>query len=411
MASPEPPDWAFLPVNLLDLILDKLVDLSAFASFATVCKRWLSAAIDNKKQQQRIKTYRKQIPLLFIPSSGKGDETGSLYEVRKNKVILNKFYVPPSFLKRCCGSSQGWLATVELNYAITLLNPFTGSVIYLPPIMEPDEYDQLLLGGFEYGVQKVILSADPLLEGLHNCEVAAIYGNGSLAITRPGDKGWTYIDKVNGAKFPADIIYHKEKLHYISMWGEVRSVESDGSQTIVALDVGYDANDEAYIVESTAGDLVLVIGYVGNKVDENQMAALVFHVYKLYQGPDDLTYWTGVDTLDGDVLFLGDNHSLVVSAHEFAGCRPDSIYYTDDCYTGETANTGVFNLKDESFVRHCFLDTLDKDMPVAYKGDYASVRAWTEGLREHLSSNLLKAEALRALHELEQTGADRTSGH
>ncbi|KAK2987724.1 hypothetical protein RJ640_008951 [Escallonia rubra] len=197
---------------------------------------------------------------------------------------------------------------MELNYAITLLNPFTGKVLYLRPIMEAEDYDLLLFSGYEYGVQKVILSADPMLEG-------------SIIAKSP------------------------------------QSMEM----------VRYDANDEAYIVESTVGDLVLVIRYVGNKVDKSQMVALAFHVYKLYQGPH-LTYWTGVDTLDGDVQFLSDNHSLAVSAHVFAGSQLDSIYYADDCYTGETTYTNVFNLKDECSGLHCSLDTWDKEQATAYLG-------------------------------------------
>lgn len=62
--------------------------------------------------------------------------------------------------------------------------------------------------------------------------------------------------------------------------------------------------------------------------------------------------------LADEALFLGHGHSMSVKASDFPGCRPNSIYFTDDFldfpppYQPRGAiDIGVFNLEDEHVER------------------------------------------------------------
>ncbi|XP_059629205.1 uncharacterized protein LOC132271750 [Cornus florida] len=196
----EESDWAFLPKNLLDMILNKLVSFSEYVRFGAVCKPWQSVAMDNKLKFIQNK-FLKQVPFLMVPSKDNSDERRGLYNITHNKVFDFQLCVP--YQKRLSGSSHGWLFTVEETFGITLINPFSGATIELPPIMDlsyfhpPDESDDdddddddddndPIEVDFE--VVKVTLSADPALYPNDYIVTATYSGCRRLAFILPGDK-------------------------------------------------------------------------------------------------------------------------------------------------------------------------------------------------------------------------------
>lgn len=54
---------------------------------------------------------------------------------------------------------------------------------------------------------------------------------------------------------------------------------------------------------------------------------LMFDVYLLDSSEEN---WDEVDNLKNVALFLGGNHSMSLSAHDFSGFEKNSIYFTDD---------------------------------------------------------------------------------
>lgn len=63
-----------------------------------------------------------------------GDYRRRLYSVTENK-ILSSLELRVPYRRRCCGSSHGWLGTVnEEDLGITLLNPFSGRTLSLPKV-------------------------------------------------------------------------------------------------------------------------------------------------------------------------------------------------------------------------------------------------------------------------------------
>lgn len=65
----------------------------------------------------------------------------------------------------------------------------------------------------------------------------------------------------------------------------------------------------------------------------------VFKVMFNHRGGDHLLApQVEVESIGDKALFLGYNHSIPVLASEIPGCRPDSMYYTNDFVTS------IFNL-------------------------------------------------------------------
>lgn len=390
MAKLESGDWAFLPEHLLDSILHRLVSPSDYVRFSAVCKRWLSVASDN------IDKWRLPRMMLLIPTNDGSAESRSLYGIAEGKDYGLRLPVPYS--GRCCGSSYGWLITTELSLALTLINPFSGDIIHLPPIFDPIErYGKKELVNHDSIVQKAILSADPYLHP-DDYEVAAIVdGHSELAFLKSGDKSWTFLHDVGTATSlgMVDVIYYKKQLHFVNLDIQVMSIVngSEDRKSFVAnacvVAEGPSRHrtfEQTYIVESSTGDLLLVERHLVplyNTMEDEEMeqganedgmdSRLVTAEFKVFKLPLRQSgtgpHWVEITSLGDDALFLGDNHSVSVLASDFPGCRPNSIYFTDDLITfGHpddfgSCDMGLFSLEDGKITTHCTLHPSQRLLP------------------------------------------------
>lgn len=141
--------------------------------------------------------WRQVLPMVLILSRSEPEGNTSptkrrvVYSISEGKVY-NNVGLPVPYSKRCCGSSHGWLATVDLAdqpMNITLMNPFKkAATIRLPPLESNAEYmiptDHT--NPYENYVRKVILSADPS-SSPDNYMVASLYSRDSvLSFTKAG---------------------------------------------------------------------------------------------------------------------------------------------------------------------------------------------------------------------------------
>jgi hypothetical protein len=113
------PDWANLVSLALDVILEKLIEPIDRIWFASVCKNWYSIA--NLNHQYNHQFRGNILPMLMIPTEN-SFEKRSLYSVLANRVY--PFELTMLYNQRCCGSSHGWLATIDEEDVITWVNPF-----------------------------------------------------------------------------------------------------------------------------------------------------------------------------------------------------------------------------------------------------------------------------------------------
>ncbi|XP_059646115.1 putative F-box protein At3g25750 [Cornus florida] len=385
-------DWAWLPKDLLAMILDKLVSLSDYVRFGVVCKEWQYVVMENKVEFLQKKGGR-QVPFLMVPTEDNTEERRSLYSITHNKLYDFQLRVP--YTKRLSGSSHGWLFTVEESFALTLINPFSGDTIQLPPIMDRAEFDRVEddididpeIGYYDttpvedevdFEVMKATVSADPVLSP-NDYIVSAIYSdNKTLAFFQPGDKAWTYIDRERFFLIH-DVIYYKDNIFAVDYWSRIIMVdlnkrvgESMAAQVKVIAPKTDVVFDRTYLVESSRGDLLLVQrNMVYDEHNDCKHETTGFKVFKLLleQLEQGLPKRVEMKGLDGDAMFLGDNHSICISASKWPGCQPNSIYYTDDYIDlhfhppcGRRDN-GIFNVESGSFGTHYTLDPSHNHMP------------------------------------------------
>ncbi|GAB4826172.1 hypothetical protein Ancab_009039 [Ancistrocladus abbreviatus] len=382
-------EWAWLPEHLLDSILDIVVSQSEdgadYFCFSAVCKRWLSVANHNSHKYPLPITVARiphpPPPLLLIPSSDNDNSTHNrclldLADPQKRTVIE----LGSQYNKRCGGSSHGWLAFAKADISITLLNPFSGATIELPPIGEAPVFEDWEdpFPYCAYYVQKIILSADPS----ENPEyvVTVIYTDiMKVAFKRSTDKVWTHTKlwRIN------DIAYHRGRIYAVNNGNGVYYIDVHNprdSKMVNDQIRGEWPNSRKdkeycryYLVECTKGCLYKVIKYAdtdGNSV----FTAKGVDVYKL-KYEDGKPKWYRPRNLAGHAFFIGDNHSRAVVASDYPGvCRSNSIYFTDDqnCYCffpnpdrGQFS-VGVFHLKGRKMgTSYYVLDPSQKHMPPA----------------------------------------------
>ncbi|KAM1002246.1 hypothetical protein ACFX15_002623 [Malus domestica] len=368
--------WASLPA-LIFLILDKLPEPIDHVRFAAVCKDWRSLS---KLYNLATNRWRHFLPMLLIPNENCPQADQRLvYSISEGR-IYNHAQLQVPFSMRACGSSHGWLATVDRadttvdcadqRLVIALRNPFrqASPVIRLPPI---DVFIPKCVASYhEHFVRKVILSGDPSLNP-DNYVVVAIYASDSrLAVFKAGQKSWHLIVK---SFETADVIFYRGQVYAASMRGRVSLLDIDnpGAQPpelklLTPKEPFERYSGNGYLVESAKGDLFHILRYCWmREVAPDKcfrFRTKGFLVYKwVFNDEEDgcIAHWVEVKSLGDEAVFLGDNHSVSVLASNFAGCCPNSIYYTDDFVSGcplsdgdEPCDMGIFNLEDGTIVQH-----------------------------------------------------------
>ncbi|XP_062014580.1 probable F-box protein At1g44080 [Rosa rugosa] len=327
--------WAWLPSELLELILDKLVLICDYIQFGAVCKHWQSAAKQHK--QQWMKFCHKQLPMLMQITRNRNKSNAAFFSISQGGMLRQLSYVPHYNKKGVeLYSSHGWLAYND-KLVLTFLNPFTGDTISLPPIIEPTDAVQDILDSPSTRIYQVALSADPCLNpNVYEVLVQYwLYPQTLLAHFNSADATWTQIGDTSLALNVLDALYYKGQFVALTVFNEeFPSIYVSGITTTYQQSALGTARK--YIVESSAGDLLLV-RIKGFESDEKSI-----QVYKLLRAARGRPKWVEIESIGTDVLFLGGGEPICVSALEFPECHPNSIYFTD----------GVFYLENRRMERH-----------------------------------------------------------
>ncbi|KAK3013442.1 hypothetical protein RJ639_009360 [Escallonia herrerae] len=341
--------WAWLPSELLDLILDRLVEFTDYVRFCSVCKPWRLIALGedesdsgcHRLHKQRLcilKSCRNKLPMLVIPTKHNTDDLRSFYSIVDG--ILYDLPLPLPCETRFFGSSHG--CTIDKSFVITLIKPWSGKTILLPEFKDPLGKYRDWLDDYDKFPGKALLSSDPCINPCGN-EIVIIYlGSMELAVFRSGDNAWTFLTRKKD--YFCDVVYYKGLFHAVNHFGEMVFVED--------------------------GDLLMVRRFL--KLNENQEPADVykcktidFEVFKLLRSNDQARpTWVQIESIGDQALFLGDNHAVCVSTSEFPGCKPNSIYYTEHYFDefgyvpcGTDDDNGVFHLGNRSLELHYVPDS------------------------------------------------------
>lgn len=342
------------------MVLNKLLLLSDIIKFSSVCTNWRSVA-KGKFNQLKLRPYmyfNRDLPMLLIPSLAENNEfIRSLYSINQGEIYDLHLQAP--YKKRCCGSSHGWLITLDgVAFEVNLINPFyfgsSKGIIHLPQFSPAiDMYKEIGEGfSFEYVICKAILSSDPI-SSPNEFVVMVIYGEmRMLAFWKPGAEIWTYITWSLPQFF--DVIYVKDHFLAVNTLGQIYSCE-----------INDDANP-TYNLRSICDSLMGLLGnccrrYIVELPDKTIMQVIRilkacmctmngpiltigFFIYKMVVDDNGRNDWLSIETLEDGALFLGDNYSLYVSASQFPGCRSNSIYFTDDYHDSDAMLLNPYQL-------------------------------------------------------------------
>ncbi|KAI8549374.1 hypothetical protein RHMOL_Rhmol06G0019600 [Rhododendron molle] len=388
-AEPNPTavDWSELPPELIQTIAEKLITHTDYLRFRAVSTTW---RLSTPTAPLHLPT---QLPWLMLPFNqtrrstqgatrhllvdGLGQRkkiTGAsrpFFSLSANK--SHSLHLPessPHRRRRHRGSSHGYLAFLDESPDFFLLNPLTRAKFSLPPLSSfPNvvafdfsdvgrEYSLRAPNGDvstrslsemrDLFIKKVVLSSSPSVD-LNFIVLAILNQTGDLAFCKNGYRSWLFIE--DAQSYCEDAIYCNGLFYAVNKLGQIAVCDVTGEFPRVSFictppQIG---GDLLYLVSLSSDELLLVTRYLDLEILD--YGTREFRVYRLdLSGPK----WERVTSLGDQMLFLGENSSVALSASDFPGCKGNCIYYTDDYselnYDGMAGNhdLGVYNLEDGS---------------------------------------------------------------
>ncbi|KAM1371802.1 hypothetical protein ACFX2I_041973 [Malus domestica] len=351
-------DWANLPIDVLSLIYDRLSVASDCVQFIAVCRSWRCMKKDRKYKRARLTT-----PMVFV--SERKENTWNAYDFVNNQVLGFQLKLPKT---RFCGSSNGWIITVE-NFVVTLRNPQYDvkgrterpSIIRLPPLKPQVNYK---LRGYvkahsDYFVIKATMSADPISNS-KDCIVMVLYEPLSqLAFIRLGkDTRWTYIDKHGDEIFPwiTDVVLIEDKIYAVDAWSKLWAFDSTSKSIVDVQLVATGIADEPqkmYLVGSKKKGLLLIYRFSEYRLFTRESRK--FRIFELSSNDE----WIEKNDLGDLALFLGDNDPISVVASMHSRCQSNCIYFVNDNERINCRHTfddfGVYNVKSQNVTKPALL--------------------------------------------------------
>ncbi|KAJ1702204.1 hypothetical protein LUZ63_001983 [Rhynchospora breviuscula] len=300
-------DWALLPHDLLYIISTKLADISDFIRFRDVCKSWQSSASPSD--------HAPRLPWIL-------NNHGDLFVLANLKLcpsFSNKIYtirVRHAYMMSLNGPSECYLLNTNKGRPISLLNPFTGNTIALPPLRK--EIRSLYPLNF---VGNRLRSKDLLVvRGFDKHSLTFILG-----LTRLGDAEWLVIPLPgSGVWVRGSFMYYKGHLfaHELSTG---RTMVFDATSGKIAFTMrntnrlDYNRDVKEYMLESE-GKLLRII----KNIENNQVES--FEIYQLDALDNDYR-WIQIWDINEQMVFLDTHSGFSMRSSNFHGLRGNCIYF------------------------------------------------------------------------------------
>ncbi|KAJ4780052.1 F-box family protein [Rhynchospora pubera] len=363
-------NWSDLPYDTLQH-LTSFLPIQDYLRFGAVCRNWRIVA------KQKCHSPAQQIPWLAL---------GEMEDTKKRKfynLLEDRHYyldVPELRGKAFCGSSYGWLFTLDRKLNFHLVNPLTKECYDLPPPPIPSDYSnrhEEIRRYFEaesddedaHGhtrelferlkrcmVPKAILDYDPSKRSDFTVVILEAQ-KGTPAFWKPGSNAWTAITGV--PHLLDDITFFEGKFYAVR--GRLdNNYLANNYSVIYTFDVG--SNHEATKVELEvlhARDPNYVAGYRSNSfsylvVFDNELLLVEriisldditrdFFVHKLDLGGNN---YSKCQDINKHTIFMGVSSAVVISPSQFFNCMKDAIYFTDNSYSYGALNLGFYDFKE-----------------------------------------------------------------
>ncbi|KAH7550289.1 hypothetical protein JRO89_XS13G0165700 [Xanthoceras sorbifolium] len=166
-------NWSEFNLDLLEEIARRIKLYDDFVAFSLVCSLFRSAAT-----KENFKFMSSHIPLLMLPSKGCSNSRGffDLPEGTTRSILL------PECDGKKCFSSKGWLITIDLDWNMSLLNPFSRVQVELPHMKTFENWEDLETRDMQVSfIGKCALSVNPSLEKII-CQFYAIDHRGRIMV-------------------------------------------------------------------------------------------------------------------------------------------------------------------------------------------------------------------------------------
>ncbi|KAI4967030.1 hypothetical protein ZWY2020_034434 [Hordeum vulgare] len=346
--------------------------------FRGVCRSW------------RLALPAMQPPWLVIPDGGYPTWMDHFTFLSLPTRSCARWALPDS---RCVGSSAGWLALLDPNLSVTLLNPLTHAQVRLPPLRR----DELLYpspfginsdgsAGYFYAgtpskthtsslqhslIQKVAFYANPTVQ---DHAVAVLCRNGlGLAFTRAGlnDWQWLHWPDADGRDVPfggelygasntdLDIVYHDGKFYYMTLCGQIWTLDAAAPSPVTPTpfvkcrpQLGPDHRRYGKHLVFTQDGMLHVVWSDGPGLpsllhkESTLTRPMRMHVQSYHPGSSRARRWRKARHLNGRAFLIGSrSNSLAVPASVASApstwIRPNCVYFTcimpgSDCINGES---------------------------------------------------------------------------
>ncbi|KAJ3693264.1 hypothetical protein LUZ60_008744 [Juncus effusus] len=319
-----------------DLATDLLVDVTGLLTlmdqlrFGSVCRHWRFVA------KHKARPPVPQLPWLVLGEDKKTKKRNFLNLSEQRHYSVD---IPELYGQFVCGSSHGWLVTVDIKINGRVVNPLTRECYELPlfppfsikhnitTYTDEPAYDSAgkeITFTFKEAqralVLKAVLSHDPR-ENPDFYVVFLFGGTNRLAIWKAGDKDWTVLNYPCRAM--ADIFYFEGYLYAVATGGnEVYVIDVGRSNCVVRRINNQDKdcmlNWKYFVVLD--GKLMLVTRYQNHEThstDDFLVRVLDLMGMK----------WREIDNINGHALFVGNNSPIIVNPS--GCCVGNGIYFTD----------------------------------------------------------------------------------
>lgn len=366
-------DFSEIPKGIpRKIAAEHLDNLEDFEAFGEVCSVWRS---EIKDVPSFCPSKNIQLPWLILADSP-ASSYRRFYSLSKRmyrKIDLPRFDGDPEDHRRYF-SSKGWLISVSRKHAlINFFDPFSGTVINPPsiPILEFTDGDRWDDEFYLCQFSKFIFSTS----GRPSCnscscrrggdiQVAMVFNFRKLiAFWRPGQQQWIE-PRVDFMIYQVeDVCFFRGEFYSIHNSSQVTAFGSEVPKrpprivaNLFSQGLALDQPDKFYIV-ALGSSLLVILKYV-SIMGKGQYWTESFQLFEL--NVDNGKAWH-VEDIGNRALFIGHSSTFFVDASlsDKRGCRPNSIYFTDDnselydpnnSSCGGGADMGIYSLEEKRVV-------------------------------------------------------------
>nr|XP_018673500.1 PREDICTED: putative F-box protein At3g03730 [Musa acuminata subsp. malaccensis] len=373
------PNWSSLPLDIVTLISEEL-PLPHRICFHATCNAWYFA------------TLLKPIPspLLLVHNDESEHNDSCLFVSLITEFFFIYFPINELHGTRCVGSNAGWLAILDEQLDVSLLNLLTKTRIYLPsfitlPLYNPPYESKFFTTDFndllayahnnyslkifrDFIVKKVVFSSKPTI---HRYIAMILYGKyPEIAYTKAGNDKWIFLGTPSTMEcYYEDIMYHHDgKFYSITSQSEVQAFDLSGDYPVTMLLVerlarsieyldnisGSTINDlyNKYLACSSTGEMFLFLWHRDQTHYPNNGALPRPKDFMLMKvKPETSHCWAATKDMGNMCLFIGSNNPILIPSKDLEGLKGDHIFsvetFPNEEVDGYTRNVGYFDLKEE----------------------------------------------------------------